>query len=79
MKASTMQVLDQNRTNLSYGVKIQVTNHRAIYVAQEEKLLSFETKKQANIRVDEVNRYLATQPQLEDVFYKNKTIKVLNF
>jgi len=79
MKAKTMQVFDINSSELKFGVKIQLSPSRAIYVANEKEIMSFETKKEAETQAIEVNKYLAENPQLESVFNDNKKLQVISF
>ena len=79
MKAKTMQVFDINSSDLKFGVKIQLSPRRAIYVANEKEIMSFETKKEAETQAIEVNKYLAENPQLESVFNDIKKLQEISF
>lgn len=82
MKASTMSIFDKRKPEAElFGVKIQVNNRRAVYVAKngEKQLLCVSTKKEAQVEADSVNDFISKNPDFEAKLNSDKTIKVVLF
>ena len=81
MKAKTMKIFDKSKPETDFfGVKIQVTRNRSVYVSKgDNKLFCVETKKEAQIEVDNVNRYISENPDLESRLNSDKSIQVVTF
>lgn len=59
-----------------FGVKIQITRSRSIFLMKGNSVETFETEIEANERVGQVNKMLSEKPELEQKFKDNPTVKV---
>lgn len=77
MEAKIMDVLNiKEQEQKLFGVKIQVTRSRSIFLMKGSSVETFETEIEANERVGQVNKMLSEKPELEQKFKDNPTVKV---
>ena len=79
MNVKIMNVLDEKNEDMLYGIKIQLSTRRAIFIAKGDSLMAFKIKQEAEDQAIEVKAYLEANQNLEDVFRNDKTIKVIKF
>lgn len=76
MKAKTMEIFNKSKPETNFfGVKIQLSTRRAVYVANKKGLYCYPTQSEAEIKANEVNQYIVDNPDLEIKLLSDKTLK----
>ena len=80
MKVKLMNVLNlKNKESESFGVKIQVTPRRAVFVAEGNAIYSTPSREMALLKLSEVQQSLDSDPDAVKFLIDNPKVRVAIF